>query len=121
MILYRVIPKDNEDISNTPWIGINSFNYDDEDYLHFFILPENVQILQYRKYKINNIDSLIIRCDIPYNLIEFGIGLYNWYYNYKLVPFLEARIKRKYFKQEFIIYFKDICFIVYINKQLLNI
>ena len=102
MILYRVIPANTCNISNSKEIGLNTFNYDNNDYLHFFILPENAGELQNRKYTINNQKSLVLRCDIPYELLEFGVGLYSWYYHTKLVPFLEARVKKCDFKNFFI-------------------
>lgn len=102
MIVYRVVLTDQVIINNK---GINSFNYDKNEYLHFFILPENAEIFQTRNYKNNNINSIIFKCDIPYNLLEFGIGLYGWYYHIKMVPFLEVRIKQENFKPTFI---KDI-------------
>ena len=102
MILYRVIPKSNKDISNQKINGLNSFSYQNDEYIHFFILPEHVEYLQFRKYSIDNIDSIILKCDIPYHLLEFGVGLYSWYYHFKLVPFLEARIKKQNFNNSFI-------------------
>ena len=99
MILYRVISNNN---SNKTEFGINSFNYNSDDYIHFFILPENAEIFQIGKYTIKNQKSLILKCDISYNLLEFGVGLYSWYYHFKFVPFLEVRIKKKDFSTSFI-------------------
>ena len=104
MILYRVIPKANTGISNTKVKGFNTFEYDDnEDYIHFFLLPENIEVYQFLEYEQYNIESIILKCDIPNNIIQYGVGLYYWYYNFKRVPFLEARIKTKDFKEEYII------------------
>ena len=98
MILYRV----ESNNLNTEF-GINTFNYQNEEkYIHFYILPEHADILQIHKYYINNIDSYILKCNIPYKLLEFGIGLYN-VNNYKKIPFLEARVKLKDFKKEYLI------------------
>ena len=102
MIVYRVLSKENINYSNPKRTGTNSFTYNDTEYMHFFILPENAETLQILKYKINNQESSIIKCDIPYNLLEFGIGLYTWYYHFKFVPFLEVRIKKHDFKPEYI-------------------
>ena len=102
MILYRVIPTNTCNINNPREFGLNTFTYDNDDYLHFFILPENAEELQSRKYTINNQKSVVLKCDIPFEFLEFGIGLYNYYYNFKLTPFLEARMKKSNFKNFFI-------------------
>ena len=104
MFLYRVVTNDNN-ILNKPWKGINTFIYDkDKEYLHFYFFPEHADFLQNTKYKNN---SCVIKCDIPINLLEFGIGLYNFYFNFKKSPFLEARIDFSNFKDNFIIEKKD--------------
>ena len=103
MILYRVIPKNNPTISNKKTKGINTFKYDEKiDYLHFFILPQNAYIYQLLQYGQNNIESIILKCDIPLNKLTFGVGLYFWYYRFKRVPFLEARINTNDFQKEYI-------------------
>ena len=105
MFLYRVISKDNTGIENKPWIGINTFKYDDhKKYLHFYFFPEHAEFLQKNKYKN---EGIILRCNIPVELLEFGIGLYNWHHNFRKEPFLEARIECDKFKEEFIIDKKD--------------
>lgn len=104
MILYRVILNANN-ISNPKINGLNSFNYQDNiEYLHFYILPENAEIIQLDKY-YQGISTYILKCDIPYEIIKdnFGVGLYTWYYRFKKVPFLEVRIKKEDFIPNFII------------------
>ena len=120
MILYRVIPKNNQNIINKKWIGINSFEYDNQEYLHFYILPEHVNFLKKIKYDYNKIDSIILKCDIPYNLLEFGIGLYKWYYYLKKVPFLEARIKAIDFKLGYIKEISDNIEPNWLNENIFN-
>ena len=105
MFLYRVISKDNIGILNKTWIGINTFKYDNQKkYIHFYFFPEHAEFLQKTKYKNNGI---ILKCNIPIELLEFGIGLYNWHHRFKKEPFLEARIEYDKFKEEFIIEKKD--------------
>jgi len=104
MILYRIIENKNFGISNPKKskFYLNTFDYDENvDYLHFFILPENVDALQSGKFLFNK-ESIILRCDISIELLEFGIGLYTWYYRNKFVPFLEVRIKKSDFQNSFI-------------------
>ena len=123
MFLYRVISKNNTGIENKPWIGINTFKYDnDTKYLHFYFFPEHAEFLQKTKYKN---EGIILRCNIPIELLEFGIGLYNWHHNFRKEPFLEARIEYDKFKEEFIIvgknhyYIEDILIIVYMVDYLI--
>ena len=49
-----------------------------EDYIHFFVLPESAQAYQSFKYSNKKIKSLIMQCDIPYELLKdnFGFGMY---------------------------------------------
>jgi len=102
MILYRIIPKSNLDICNNKIKGLNSFIYNQNmEYIHFFILPENAHVY-WMEYQFKKIDTIILKCDIPLNLIEFGVGLYIWYYHFKYVPFLEARINKDDFQEYFI-------------------
>ena len=98
MILYRVIPKEKQETEK----GINSFTYDDKEYIHFYILPEHAEIIQIHKYYIKDKKSYILKCNIPYQLLEFGIGLYSWN-GYKNIPFLEARIKKNDFLETYIL------------------
>lgn len=106
MILFRVIPKNNENILNEEWSGVNTFNYEqDKEYIHFFILPENAEVFQLLKYKNNQIESIILKCDIPFYLLKdnFGAGMYRYYYPHKRTPFLEAKIQRQLFDKNFIV------------------
>ena len=103
MILYRIILPNNKDITNEKTKGLNSFKYDDSiEYVHFFILPQNLEIYQLYDFEQLNIKSIVLKCDIPFNLLEFGVGLYRWYYRFKYVPFLEARIKKDDFNDSYI-------------------
>ena len=106
MFLYRVVLKDNTKIINSPWKGINTFQYENnKEYLHFYFFPEHAEFLQKTKYY--NKESTIIKCDIPLDLLEFGIGLYNYYFTFQKSPFLEARIEYDKFDESFIIEKKD--------------
>ena len=51
MKLYRVIQSD-DDIKNEDFSGVNTFEYtENEEYLHFFVLPEHAEIYKQLKYK----------------------------------------------------------------------
>lgn len=105
MKVYRVI-KDEESLLNEDTIGENSFNYEEgTEYLHFFILPENANTYQRVKYYNQGLSSTVYQCDIPYEILKdnFGVGMYLWYYEDHRTAFLECRIKKQDFKEEFIV------------------
>lgn len=113
MFLYRVIEKERYikgKIANNVWEGMNTFNYyNNEEYLHFFLLPELADIYQLLKYRNNNKDSVVIKCDIPYFLIKdnFGVGMYRWYDPKVRSPFLEVRLNKNVFDNNMIIEVSD--------------
>lgn len=109
MIVYRVVPKNSSD--HEPMTdGVNTFDYEQgEQYLHFFILPENVEVFQLLAYKNRNIDSEILQCDIPFKLIKnnFGAGMYRWYDPKIRTAFPEVRIKAADFSEKFVVQKSD--------------
>lgn len=113
MFLYRVIEKEkyiNGKFINKVWDGVNTFNYDNnEEYLHFFLLPESAEIYQRLKYTNNDIESVVIKCDIPYSMIKnnFGVGMYRWYYPRTRSSFLEVRLNKKDFDNSMVIEVSD--------------
>lgn len=113
MFLYRVIEKEkyiNGNIVNTVWEGANTFKYvSNQEYIHFFLLPESAQIYQLLKYKNRNIESVVIKCDVPYAVIEnnFGVGMYRWYDPKIRSPFLEVRLNTEEFDKSMIIEVSD--------------
>ena len=122
MILYRVVSK-NKEITIDKSKGINTFKYlDGVDYLHFFILPENAKVFKLLRYDNEREDSIVYKCDIPYQLIKdnFGCGMYRWFSPRKHTPFLEVRIKKDNFRDDFIVekssYVKDEWF----NEEIYN-
>lgn len=104
MILYIVIQNSNS-IINDNFYGLNSFDYDKENYIHFFLLPENAEIYQILRYKNNDIPSEIIKCDIPYFKIKnnFGIGMYKYYHPKYKSPFLKCIIPLEQFDKSMIL------------------
>ena len=105
MYLYRVIEKErflNGKIDNEKSeTGIvNTFEYDDEEYIHFFVMPEDAELYQEYVFSDKKKDSFITRWNIPYSLIKdnFGVGLYMYYSNYN-DPLLEVRINKKDLKR----------------------
>lgn len=122
MILYRVVDNDKS-IINKESVGCNSFNYDkNTDYLHFFILPENAKVYKKLKYDNENKKSFVYKCDIPYKIIKnnFGIGMYRWYFPSIRTPFLEVRIKKSDFVEEFIVEKSDKIKDEWCNKEIYN-
>lgn len=104
MKLYRVV-HDEKKLLNEKFLGHNSFEYEKGvDYIHFFLLPENAISFQRVMYYNQGLDSRVLQCDIPYEIIKdnFGVGLYGWYLEDKRTPFLECRIKAKDFKKKYI-------------------
>ena len=106
MYLYRVIDHDrflNGQIDNEKSENkiVSTFEYDDEEYIHFFILPEDATMYQKDVFSGKNKASFVTRWDIPYSVIKdsFGIGLYTYYSSY-LDPVLEVRVKRNELKRD---------------------
>lgn len=105
MNLYRVVQSGNN-ITNNDFKGVNTFNYaENEEYLHFFILPEHAEIYKQLKYTNNSIPSLIYKVDIPYEVIKdcFGAGMYTYYQPKVKNAFLEVRIKKQDFDKKYIV------------------
>jgi len=108
MLVYRVIEKDKYEsgsLTNSNWSGVNTFNYDKEEYLHFFLLPESASIFQKLRYTNCKIDSIATKWDIPYELIKdnFGAGMYKYYDSIALSPFLEVKVKKNNLKKEMLV------------------
>lgn len=105
MKLYRVVQSDNK-IKNDDFHGINTFEYaENEEYLHFFVLPEHAEIYKQLKFTNNSIPSLIYQVDIPYEIIKdcFGAGMYTYYQPRIKHAFLEVRIKKQDFDKKYIL------------------
>lgn len=110
MNIYRIVDKENYlngIITNEKVVdhNINTFEYDGEEYIHFFVLPEHADIYQKSIYDRIGIYSLVLQCDVPYSLLKdnCGVGMYN-YYNYEsLIPFLEVRLNVNDFDNKFVI------------------
>lgn len=105
MKLYRVVQSDNN-ITNSDFNGVNTFDYaENEEYLHFFVLPEHAEIYKLLKYTNKNKSSLIYQVDIPYEVIKdcFGAGMYTYYHPRIRNAFLEVRIKKQDFDKKFIV------------------
>ena len=106
MYLYRVIDQerflngqiDNEKNENKI---VSTFEYDGEEYIHFFILPEDAEMYQKHVYADKKKQSFITKWDIPYSVIKdnFGIGLYTYYSSY-LDPVLEVCLNRNELKRD---------------------
>lgn len=104
MYLYRVIEKerflsgklDNKERENKV---VNTFDYDGEEYIHFFVMPEDAGLYQEYEFSKEKKKSFITRWNIPYSVIKdnFGVGLYRYYSNY-IDPILEVRINKKELK-----------------------
>ena len=105
MKLYRVIQSDNN-IKNEDFKGVNTFNYaENEEYLHFFILPEHAEIYKQLKYTNNSRQSWIYQVDIPYEVIKdcFGAGMYTYYHPKIKNAYLEVRIRKQDFDKKYIV------------------
>lgn len=124
MKLYRVIEEGITDFLNTDSIkGVNTFHYDNDDqYIHFFVLPENAEIYQKLKYENINKKSIVLQCDLPLSLIKdnLGAGMYQWYFLGKRHPFLEVKIKKEDFKDDYIIDSSDKVKDEWKNKEIYN-
>ena len=110
MEIYRVVDKKNYlngriSNGNINKSVVNTFEYDDEEYLHFFVLPEHAEIYQKRVYDSRGLDSLILKCDVPFSMLKdnFGAGMYKYYKKISVTPFLEVRLKAKDFDNKQVI------------------
>ena len=106
MYLYRVIEKESfleGKLTNKKRDEerINTFNYNGEEYVHFFVLPECAEIYQKLAYTNNGLESFITKWNIPYSLIKegFGVGLYRYYSPKHRDPFLEVYISKNKLKR----------------------
>ena len=108
MYIYRVVDEYkymSSNYLNDGEHGVNSFEYEEgEEYVHFFVLPESAEIYQQDIEKNVGINTLILKCEVPYDLLKdnFGIGMYEWYGTVK-DPVLEVRLKKSDFNNDMIV------------------
>ena len=106
MKLYRVVQSDNKIANDDVINGVNTFDYvENEDYIHFFVLPEHAEIFKKLKFTNSNMESLIYQVDIPYEIIQdcFGAGMYVFCQPRVRHAFLEVRIKKQDFDKKYIV------------------
>lgn len=109
MYIYRVMNQQRffeGKITNSAPLkkNVNTFEYDGDEYVHFFILPEQAEMYKNMYYDCRGLKSIILKCDVPVSLLKsnFGIGMYRCEEDTMMVPFLEVRLNKKEFHRDMI-------------------
>lgn len=109
MYIYRIMDKGrffDGSISNfqPSEPNVNTFEYDGEEYIHFFVLPEQAGIYKKMFYDEKGLKSLTLQFSVPEYMLKdnFGVGMYRCKEDSMMVPFLEVRLKKKDLDREMI-------------------
>lgn len=104
-------------------LNANTYEYNDgEEYVHFFILPEQADLYKKMFYDEHLFKSVVLQCDIPEGLIKdgLGVGMYRLKEDTMMEPFLEVRLKAEDFDMSMVTSISEKMVRDWYNKEIYN-